>query len=198
MTRNFQALLFRLSGKKMFNRSSRPQFRLFPFIATTAAFILFVTISAFFQERFDFEIAAVAVIPVISGSWYFGIRGGVLTTIFLVLAVMILRVVNGYSFLQTFTDQGVLVGTIVGTFVLILISFIVGRMSTVARERHDVLIKLEGFNNSRGKHTKFLEILNDITGMALEADTLDATLKILVEEIAKLFEADDCFFFVLG
>jgi len=37
-------------------------------------------------------------------------------------------------------------------------------------------------------------LLSEITGMALEADSSDLALKILVERIGKLFKADDCFF----
>jgi len=40
----------------------------------------------------------------------------------------------------------------------------------------------------------FLELLNNITSTALEAKNLDLTLNILVERIARLFEANDAFF----
>jgi diguanylate cyclase (GGDEF)-like protein/PAS domain S-box-containing protein len=43
-------------------------------------------------------------------------------------------------------------------------------------------------------YTIFLESLNNITRIVLEAQDLESTLKILVENIAKLFEADDAFF----
>lgn len=42
-------------------------------------------------------------------------------------------------------------------------------------------------------YTAFLESLNDITRIVLEAQDMESTLKSLVENIAKLFRADDCF-----
>ena len=64
----------------------------------------------------------------------------------------------------------------------------------VTRERGEALAQLEQLESDRQTHTKFLELLNEITGTALEADNLGSTFKILVKEFAKLFQADDCFF----
>gem|GEM_PF-626236 len=61
-------------------------------------------------------------------------------------------------------------------------------------ERNEALVKLGTLEKNRQTHTKFLELLNEITGTALEADNLESTFNILVKQFAKLFEAQDCFF----
>ncbi|HEX5944435.1 MAG TPA: diguanylate cyclase, partial [Anaerolineales bacterium] len=67
-------------------------------------------------------------------------------------------------------------------------------LGTITRERREALLKLEKYEQDRRSHTDFLERLNSITSRALEADSLHATLNILVEKIGQLFEADDSYF----
>ncbi len=61
-------------------------------------------------------------------------------------------------------------------------------------ERSQAMLKLERYEQERQAYTEFLERLNSITSRALEADSLNSTLKILVERIGRLFEADDAYF----
>lgn len=67
-------------------------------------------------------------------------------------------------------------------------------LTQVLKERNEVLIKLEQLEKEHLAYTSFLEFLNQITRMTLESDKLEATLGILVRQIAELFKADDCFF----
>ena len=83
---------------------------------------------------------------------------------------------------------------IIGTFAMIFVAFIVGRLGIVTRERGEALAQLEQLETERQTQTRFLGMLNKITGTALEADNLGSSLKVLVEQIGRLFEADDCFF----
>jgi hypothetical protein len=151
---------------------------------------LFTVVSAIFHERFRYETAVLIVIPVIIGSWYLGIQGGISMTVLSVLTRTALRVSADESFQELVTDPVILFGSLV----LILISLVVGRLGTLTRERREELLKWEEKERTRETHTTFLELLNKITVRALEADNMETTLNILVEEIGKLFEADDCFF----
>ena len=176
--------------QNMMTRFFHPPYRISPLVIIATGFTGYAAILSAYHNRFGFVIAALAVIPVISGSWFFGVRGGVVTTMISISTAITIQVLSGYSYGDSFTDPGI----IIGTFVLTLIALVIGRLGTVTRERHDALLRLEGYETKREAHTKFLEILNRITGKALEADNMESTLNILVEEIGKLFEADDCFF----
>jgi diguanylate cyclase (GGDEF)-like protein len=161
-----------------------------PYLFTIITFALYVAISTAFHDQFGFGVAALAVIPVICGGWYFGIRGGLLVAVISILTNIFLLVITGQPDNASVLDPG----NLVRIFVLLLIAVVVGKLSIVMRERHDALLKLEAYEKERETHTKFLELLNTITREALEAKNLESTLKVLVERIGKLFNADDCFF----
>ena len=61
-------------------------------------------------------------------------------------------------------------------------------------ERHEALVKLTKLEEERQKYIGFLESLNSITTITLEAYNLESVLKILVKRITVLFKADDGFF----
>jgi diguanylate cyclase (GGDEF)-like protein len=172
------------------NRLSYLPSKIFPYIIVATAFALYVMVFAIYHERAGGGIASLALIPVTVASWYFGIRGGAWIAIFSALANIVLRTFTGYSYLESLTNPSM----IVGTLAMIFVAMIIGRLGTVTRERGEALAKLEALEKNRQIHTKFLELLNEMTGIALEADNLGSVLKILVERIGKLFEADDCFF----
>ena len=151
---------------------------------------LYVEIFALFHARVGTGIASLAIIPVMAGSWYFGIGGGVLTTIFSILANVFLRITSGHSYIELLTTPS----TVIGTFALIFVALVVGRLGTITRERKEVIIRLEKLEAERRHYTNFLESLNEITRIALEARDLESALKVMVESIGNLFGADDCFF----
>ena len=67
-------------------------------------------------------------------------------------------------------------------------------LTRALEERSEALVKLEALEKNRQTHTKFLELLNRMTEIALEAENPGLILKVLVEYIGKFFEANDCFF----
>jgi diguanylate cyclase (GGDEF)-like protein len=134
--------------------------------------------------------AALAIIPVFGASWYFGITGGTLTAVFSILASTAILVFEGHSSLILFSGPG----NLIGTLSLIFTGIVVGRFGSISREHRAAILRLEKYERDRQAHTDFLELLNEITGVALEANSLDSTLKILVQRIGNLFDADDCFF----
>ena len=170
------------------NRLACTQHKSFPYIAVSFVFLLYAAIFALYHDTAGIGIASLAVFPVIVASWYFGIMGGILTAFLSVLSNIIVLIDYGHL-----ANLDILSNT-AGFLSLLLIGIVVGLLGTVTRERKDALDKLEKIEADRKAHTDFLELLNEITGMALEANSLDLTLQILLERIARLFEADDAFF----
>ncbi|MDQ3006670.1 MAG: GAF domain-containing protein, partial [Chloroflexota bacterium] len=173
------------------NRLAYLQQKISPFVIVTMAYALYVALFAILIEKMGLGVASLSSIPVIAGSWYFGVRGGVIFSLLSIPMNMVLLAVSGYSTFREFFENPSL---ITGTLSVTLVAIIVGRMGNITRERSEALAKLEALEKNRQIHTKFLELLNEMTGIALEADNLGSVLKVLVERIGKLFEADDCFF----
>jgi diguanylate cyclase (GGDEF)-like protein len=161
-----------------------------PYVIIIIAFALYVAVFAIYHHRAGSGMASLAIIPVIGASWYFGVRGGVLTAILSILANTIVLLTDGNPHLDSFNTPG----NLIGSASLIFIGLIIGRLGTTSRERREAILKLEAYERDRQAYTDFLELLNEITALALEADSLDLTLKILGERIGTLFKADDCFF----
>jgi len=172
------------------NRLAYPQNKISQYVIVTIAFVLYVAVFAIHHDRVGNAIASLAVIPVIGGSWYFGIRGGVLTVILSILANEFIHVLSEHSYIAF----PIAPSTIIGTFALFIVAFVLGRLGTVTRERREALIRLEELEKDHQNYTNFLESLNNITRIVLEARDLESVLKALMERIARLFRADDAFF----
>lgn len=161
-----------------------------PYILIILAYTFYVVVFALFHHQVGVGLAALATIPVIGASWYFGVKGGVLTAIVSVLA-NIAVLLSAPHLNETLINSP---GNLIRILVLILVALVVGRLGTLTRERKQAILKLEQYERERQIHTHFLEQLNSITGRALEMDDLDSTLRILGQGIAGLFQADDYFF----
>ncbi len=172
------------------NRFFHPPHKFLSYAFVVIAYGVFVGIFALYQEKLGLALAPFAVIPVIVGSWYFGIRGGMLTAIILFLAMAFLRISSGKPYLDLFGTPDV----IIGDLSLVFVALVVGRMATVTRERKRLIHELEKVEKYNLIRLSFLELLNDITGSALKADSVEATLRVLVKHVAELFEADHGFF----
>ncbi|HEU4745022.1 MAG TPA: diguanylate cyclase [Anaerolineales bacterium] len=161
-----------------------------PYFLIIIAYAMYMAVLALYHERLGIGVAALAIFPVIAASWYFGITAGVLTALLSVLANVVIIIAPGGTAAKVFENPA----DVIGTFVLLFIGVMIGRIGTITRERREALLKLEKYEEERRSHTEFLERLNSITSRALEADSLPATLNILVEKIGQLFEADDSYF----
>ena len=159
-------------------------------IIISIVYAVYVVLFGTLHGRIGDGIASLATVPVIGASWYYGVRGGMLTAALAVAANTVILLTGDNPHIGLFTTPGYLIGSAS----LFLISLVVGSLATVTRERREAILKLEQYEQERQAHTDFLEQLNSITSRALEADNLDATLNILVEEVGGLFKADDCFF----
>ena len=159
------------------------------YIIIGIVYAVYVVAFAMLRRSAGVITGALSVIPVIGASWYFGFKGGLLIAVLCILNIVLQQGIREGSFLELIFNPT----NIIGFFVLTFTSLVVSYLKIVIDERSNALRQLEQYEEDRQAHTDFLELLNDITGMALEADNLDVTLKILVERIGKLFEADDSF-----
>src|SRR6266498_2641007 len=152
-------------------------------------YTLYVVLFALLRNSVGVAIGVLAIIPVIGASWYFGAKGGIFIASLSILSNIAQQVIRGVSVDELFLAPS----EMIGFFVLTFTSYVIGGLKTAIQERSNALLKLEQFERDRQAYTDFLELLNEITAMALEVSNLDTTLRILVEKIGKLFIADDCF-----
>ena len=171
------------------NKLAYPADKRIPYFIVGLIYALYVLIFAINHEVIGSRAAALAIIPILGASWYFGATGGVLTAILTILANAAILLSENHSIAEIFNNAG----NWIGILVLMLVGVVTGRLGTVSRERREAILKLEKYELDRQAHTHFLELLNEITVLALEANNLDSTFKILSERISILFKADDCF-----
>lgn len=101
------------------------------YIIVALLFTVYVGVFTWFHNDVGMVITALAVIPIIAGSWYFGIWGGIITTIMSILANIAALRVFDRSIRVFFEGEGYLIGNLI----LLILAFIVGRMSTLLREK---------------------------------------------------------------
>jgi diguanylate cyclase (GGDEF)-like protein len=172
------------------NKLVYPQNKIIPYAGLALAYVFYVIVFAVFHDRAGVGITSLAVVPVIVGSWYFGIRGGLLLAILCILANIIMLTITGQPENVSIFN----LSNNLRIFTLFLIAVIVGRLATVTSEHRETHKKLEGLERERQARIDFLEMLGEITRKALEANDLDGSLRILLKDIAQLFETDDCYF----
>ncbi len=170
------------------NKFPFSQHKSFPYITVSFVFLLYVVVFALYHKAAGIGIASLAALPVIVSGWYFGVKGGILTALLSILSNIVILIFTGqFATIDLPSD-------VAGFLSLLVIGGVVGLLGTVIHERNEALEKLEKIRADHHSHANFLELLNEITGLALEADNLVSTLEILVERISKLFKADDGFF----
>jgi diguanylate cyclase (GGDEF)-like protein len=171
------------------NRFAYPFNKRVPYIIVILAYTLYIVLFSLLRSSVGLVIGAAAVMPVAAASWYFGLRVGLVTAGLCILNNIAQQAIQGVSLREILINPG----EIISFSSLAFISFVIGNLKLIMEERSNALLKLGQYEQDRRSYTDFLELLNEITGMALEADSLEASLKILVEGIGNLFNADDCF-----
>lgn len=168
----------------------RPDSKIFKYSVVSLTYVLYMWVFAFRHHDYGMVLASLAIFPVTLGSWYFGVSGGLTITILSIFTDVGSLLALGHPLSEL--SEGV--GYFTGNIILFFVAVIVGRMATVMRERAEAIRKLQQYEKDQRERTDFLELLNGITARALEADSLQTTLEILTEQIARLFKADDGFF----
>lgn len=171
-------------------RFTDPNRRYLPHVLVAIAIGAYIIIFASYRTQLGTGIASLATIPVVVAGWYFGIQGGILISFLVILLTGFLQSTANSSITNVLTDPG----NILRAISLLLVAVVTGRLSSLSRKSEEGIRRLEQYQEQRVSYTQFLEVLNGITSRALEADSLQSTLEILIEEFTKLFKADDGFF----
>lgn len=151
------------------------QSRVLPYILVATAFGLFVAFFAAYHERLGDAVAALAIVPITVGSWYLGIRGGILTAIFSIVSYMTLRAMSGYTFAEIFAAPS----AIIGAFALVFVGVVSGRLATITHERRDALIRL-------AHSSELIYSLLHVTTHIERALNPDEIIQALGEELRKI------------
>lgn len=177
-------------GSRIMNGLVPRTYKAFPQVVTFLTLVTYATVFALFHDSVGPGIGSLAVIPVITASWYLGVVGGILAASTCVLTDMVVLLRDGYSLTSLYQNPG----NLIGVLSLLLVAYVVGRFVTVLDGRAQTIVRLRQQESDQESHTQFLERLHQITAQALQADSQNSTLEILTEKIAHLFQADDAFF----
>ncbi|NWG35272.1 MAG: diguanylate cyclase [Chloroflexi bacterium] len=147
-------------------------------------FTLYVGVFTWFHEDIGMVITALAVIPVVAGSWYFGIRGGILTTVISILASAASLLSFDHSVKTLFAGTGYLVGN----FILLLIAVIVGRMATLLREKIDAEIALL-------RRDSILRAVSAVSELFLKTSLWEKNINTALEQLGRAADASRVYIF---
>jgi signal transduction histidine kinase len=122
------------------------------------------------------------VIPVLLSGWFYGIRGGLIASLFGVFLNMILsRPGLGWNGWNNWVGNYA-VGAVALVVVGLSIGFLQENIKTYTQMERDIRLR-----------EKRLALLNEITQTILVNQDLSSTLQILIKTITKLFDADECY-----
>lgn len=172
------------------NKLAYPQSKQSQYIVISLIYVAYVILFMLLRDAVGVIIGGLGIIPVIGASWYFGFRGGLFVALLCILNNTLYQLFKGDS---SFIELLLSPVDVIGFLILAIVAFVISNLKAIIGESSSAILKLEQYELDRQAHTDFLELLSDITGLALEADSLDSTLKILVEKLGRLFEADDSF-----
>lgn len=161
-----------------------------PYLLLVLIFAAYIAVFIFFHDQVGYALGSLAIIPIMIASWFYGTSGGILVALISIIINTLIFVMADHSSIRS----NMTVGNFIGASALMIVAIVVGRFAAALQERKDAILKLEQYERERQAHTQFLELLNEITARALEADSLQSTLEILIERLAHLYSADDAFF----
>jgi len=172
------------------NKFIYPQSKPTAYFISATTFAVYAVVFATYHQYAGAGLGSLAILPVICGGWYFGIRGGFLAAALSILLNIALVETTGQPFnvLALSLDNSLRISS------LFIIAVVIGKLGTTVRERSEAFRKLKMLEEERHDHIELLETLQQITSIVLETDDLNSALTVLVESIGKLFKADDCFF----
>jgi signal transduction histidine kinase len=144
--------------------------------------IIYLLASLLLGPRIGSAAMVVGVLPVLAAGLLFGLTGGAIAGLLVVLVNILLWVFVEGILPSALTGGGYVFGSIL----LIIIGFTSGYHKTVVDER------LSTEKNQR-VHEQNLTLLNNMIKVVIVSDDFDIMAKVLVRDLAKLFGADDCF-----
>ena len=128
-----------------------------------------------------------SVFPMLVGAWYFGIPGGILTTIGTILLSSLVLVITESTSLETSWDEA-----LAGTIGLFLLSFIAGYVSRLLHKYKEMISQRVFVAEKLEQQATFLTLLTNITYLVLESDDIHSVLEALTSQLRNIFQADDC------
>ena len=144
--------------------------------------ILSCLLSLFLRPVVGSAVMSVGVLPVLAAGLLFGLTAGAVTALLVVVTNLLLwMIVQGIPPVA-FAGGGYIFGSIL----LFVIGFTSGYYKTVVDER----LRLE--RNQR-IHEQHLTLLNNMIKVVIVTDDFQVMAKMLVRDLMKLFDADDCF-----
>jgi signal transduction histidine kinase len=136
----------------------------------------------FLVQVFGVGIVSLGVLPVAVAGWYFGIPGGVISSLLIItLSSIMVTNLDGYPW-----DNMHVSGFITGAGIMLFVGIIMGRLRQVLEAR----LRTETQLRSR-EH--YLMLLNQMTHDISASQSFDDLLKKLTRDMANLLDADACF-----
>ncbi|MDD2922006.1 MAG: GAF domain-containing protein [Anaerolineales bacterium] len=138
--------------------------------------------SALLFDVFGLAISALIGFPIAAAGWYFGLTGGVIASLIAIaFNIFMMNMVLGMPWTSISHS-----GFLPGSFVLILIGAIAGRLKQILDGR------LRTETNLRARE-RFLALLNNMTHAIIAAQDFDEMAKTLTDDFSSLLQADSCY-----
>jgi len=153
-----------------------------------ASFLIYLLLLISLFSRLGLPVTSLGVIPAIIGAWFYGPWMGLAFSMAVaVVNILIFLLFGGGSLQSAIRPEALLsVATCAVT------SLIVGRLGEISRKTQaDYRLRVT-LSEERQNHARFLALLNDILGAAMETDDMQAMLQVLAERTGKLFNATNC------
>lgn len=144
--------------------------------------ILYSFGSLFLMPIFGSATVALSGFSVVAAGWYFGLAGGIIASLLIIiLNTFLITVFGGIPWYAV--DRG---GFFMGAFILTLTGVGTGQM----KQYFDARLRTEAQLQSR---ERFLALLNNMTHSIIAEQDFDVMMQTLVSDLATLLEADSCY-----
>jgi diguanylate cyclase (GGDEF)-like protein len=154
------------------------------YLAVALLFALYLTILTWFHHKLGMALLALAVIPILAGSWYFGIRGGIIITLFSILGniASLLAFERSAALLLEKNDY------VISAAILFLIAVVVGRLSQVLQQKSAIEIALL-------RRDSILRAVSAASELFLKTSRWEENVQTALEQLGKAAEASRVYIF---
>ena len=145
--------------------------------------ILYSLVSYYLMPIFGLEVAVLSGFPVAVAGWYFGLAGGIIASLAVVILNNFLMTIFGGIPWYTVDRNGLTMSALI----LMMIGVGAGQINKYYSARLRAEIQLDS-------RERFLALLNNITHTIIAEKNLDAIMQILANYLCALLKADSCYF----
>ena len=169
------------------NRNKRGRVR---WASTVAAWLGYIFVFFLFKDMTSSVIVAVALLPIIVASWYFGFTGSILSSFLAIINnAFLLQAYYDYSWIDAFISEEVLFGYII----FVIVAFIVAFLSKRYKIQSEEILVRKALEKELQDYINFLTLINNITRAALETEDLPTMLQTLANRMSELLGTDNSF-----